>query len=108
MRQICVLLAVLAVGVLLIGEGQSGDKGTQAKPKFPPLFKKLNLTEAQVNGVKTIQANYARKREDLNAQEEKELLNVLTREQKTQLRQIIAEKLRDDEGKSKKGDSKDK
>jgi hypothetical protein len=108
MRRICVLLSVLAAGVLLIGEGQSGDKTTQAKPKFPPLFKKLNLTQAQINGVNTIQANYVRKREDLKLQEEKELLNVLTQEQKTQLLQMIAEMARKDDTKSKKGDSKDK
>ncbi len=104
MRRICVLLIGLAAVVLLIGEGQSGDKGTQPKSKLPLFFDKLNLSKAQLNGIKAIQANYVQMIEDLKKKEEKEIVNVLTPEQKTQLRQLIADKLRGGSAKDKKGD----
>jgi Spy/CpxP family protein refolding chaperone len=103
MRRVCVLLVGLAAVVLLIGEGQSGDKATQPKSKLPLFFDQLNLTKAQVNGIKTIQANYVQMIEDLKKKEEKEILNVLTPEQKTRLRQLIADKLRGGNTKDKKG-----
>jgi hypothetical protein len=103
MRRICVLLTALAAVVLLIGESQSGDKATQPKSKLPIFFDQLNLTKAQLNGIKTIQGNYVQMIEDLKKKEEKEILNVLTPEQKTKLRQLIVDKLRGGDSKDKKG-----
>jgi hypothetical protein len=118
MYRIGVLLAGLAAGLILVGEGQSGDKSKQSKSKstLPTYWSKLKLTKDQRKSVETIRTTYAGKRAELKKkmdalkkQEQEELLNVLTTEQKAELRRIIASKVGlDAPAKDRKAESKDK
>jgi Spy/CpxP family protein refolding chaperone len=93
------LVVVLLVAALAAGPGQSGDnkKDPVIKKLLPPNWKKLGLTDEQKQKIYTIRGNYGTKMDALKAQldtlkkqEQKELMAVLTEEQKTNLRKILS------------------
>jgi Spy/CpxP family protein refolding chaperone len=114
MYRIGVLLAALAAGLLVVGEGQSGDKGdkgTKTKSRLPLFYSQLKLSKEQRSAIESIQSTYNKKMSDLKKEQQRELLKILTPDQRDQLRRLIAEKSgldaapkdRKDEGKDKKG-----
>jgi hypothetical protein len=97
-------MLVALVAALLLGGGSVGqDKKTddkkeppvKLKGQLPPNWKKLGLTEAQVQKVYKVQADYdakvnalQEKIKMLKAEEKTELLKVLTDAQKARLKEI--------------------
>jgi Spy/CpxP family protein refolding chaperone len=111
MYRIGVLLAGLAAALLLVGEGYSGDKGTKTKTKskLPLFFSQLKLSKEQRSAIDSIQSTFSKKMDELKKQEQQELLKILTPEQRTRLRRIIAEKVGlDAPAKDRKDGGKDK
>ncbi len=96
------LLAGLLVVTILAGTSLSADdtkpsekKDTPAKGTLPPNWKKLGLTDAQVQKVYKIESDYRAKIadleqqiKDLRAKERKELETVLTDAQKARLKEL--------------------
>jgi hypothetical protein len=116
MFRIGVVLAGLAAALLLVsdGQGQSGDKDKdkpKTKTKLPLYWGQLKLSPEQKKSVETVRKTFAKKLDELKKQEQEELLRILTPDQRTELRRIIAAKagLENPPPKDgKKGDSKDK
>ena len=95
------LTGLLSLGiaclVLVVGTGTSGDKkdpkdGTKIKGQLPPGWKNLGLSKEQTSQIYMIQSKYKKKIMDLEtqiketkAQERKEMVNILTAEQKEAL-----------------------
>jgi hypothetical protein len=107
MYRIGVLLAVLAVALLLVGDGQSGDKATQPKTKAKSnidiILSLVKLSKEQRSAIEAIQTTFKKKVDELKRQEESEIMKLLTPEQTDQIRRIILEDLRKNEAKDKKG-----
>ena len=107
MYRIGVLLAGLAAALLLVGDGQSGDKAPQPKAKksnIELILSLVKLTKEQRSAVDAIQTTFKRKVDELKRQEEQEIMKLLTPEQRDQVRQILLENLRKEEAaKDKKG-----
>jgi hypothetical protein len=118
MKRIGVSLAALAAGLFLVGEGQSGDTGTQTKfkLKLPQGWSQLKLSKEQRSSMETIQKSFTGKIaalkkqiETLRDQEYQDQVKLLTADQKTQLRRIYAKKSGlDAPPPEKKSESKDK
>ena len=105
MYRVGVLLAGLAVALLLVGDGRSGDKATQPKAKsnIDLILSMVKLSKEQRSAMDAIQMTFKKKVDELKKQEEQELMKILTPEQRDQIRRIIIENLRKDEAKDKKG-----
>jgi hypothetical protein len=108
MYRIGVLLAGLAAALLLVGDGQSGDKATQPKAKAKSnidlIFSLVKLSKEQRSAMEPVQATFEKKVDELKRQEEQELMKLLTPEQRDHIRRVIIENLRkDDAAKDKKG-----
>jgi hypothetical protein len=99
MFRLCVsVVSVLLLVALATGPGHSGD--TKKDPiikKLPANWKKLGLSDEQKQKVYVIRGSFGAKMdvlreqlEKLKKQEQTELLSVLTEEQKTLLRKILA------------------
>src|SRR5216684_2619404 len=86
----------IVLGVaLVVGTGTSGDS-KKPKGQLPSGWKKLDLSKEQVLKIYAVQGTYKNKikkleeeLKDLKTQERKEMLKVLTEDQKEKLRQIL-------------------
>jgi len=95
------ILGILALA-LVVSSGTFGDDKKdppKAKGYLPMYWKQLGLTDAQRQKVYDVQAKYKEKMADLEkqlkqlkSQERDELFEVLSREQKDQLKKIYDEK----------------
>jgi hypothetical protein len=107
MYRVGVSLAGLAVALLLVGDGRSGDKANQPKTKSKSnidlILSLVKLSKEQRSAIEAIQTTFKRKVDELKRQEEQEIMKLLTPEQSDQIRRIILENLRKDEAKDKKG-----
>ncbi|HXG08607.1 MAG TPA: hypothetical protein VNK04_02365 [Gemmataceae bacterium] len=102
MAQLRLLLVVLIIALVLggwsVGQDKKNDKKEPAvklKGQLPPNWRKLGLSEEQVQKVYRIQADYDAKISALEAQikqlkteERAELMKVLTDAQKARLKEI--------------------
>jgi hypothetical protein len=110
------LVAGLGVVLLLSGSGAAGqDKELPIKIRgqLPPGWKKIGLSDEQVQRVYKIQGQYKSKINKLEAEikllraeEKAEMFRVLTDDQKTKLRQLIEGKLIEPDTKDKKIEDK--
>ena len=94
-------VTALAVGLLaggfLMGEDKKPDEpATKLKGKLPAHFKKLGLSDKQLQEIFKIEAGYADKIDALQKQladmkkaEHNEIVNVLTDEQKAHLKELL-------------------
>ena len=89
-------LAVISACSLFLGAEPSQD----VKPKLPPNWEKLNLTEDQKQRILKIATEYAEQIAKLEAQitalrakEQLELVRILTDAQKSQLKELIIENI---------------
>jgi hypothetical protein len=107
MYRIGVLLAGLAVALLLVGDGRSGDKASQPKTKAKSnidlILSLVKLSKEQRSAIEAIQTTFKKKVDELKRQEEQEMMKILTPEQRDQIRRVILENLRKDDAKDKKG-----
>jgi hypothetical protein len=107
MYRIGVLLAGLAAALLLVGDGQSGEKATQPKAKAKSnidlILSLVKLSKEQRFAIEAIQTTFKKKVDELKRQEEQEIMKLLTQEQKDQIRRVIIENLKKDDDKDKKG-----
>jgi hypothetical protein len=105
MYRIGVLLAGLAVALLLVGDGRSGDKAPQPKTKsnIDLILSLVKLSKEQRSAIEAIQTTFKKKVDELKKQEEQEMMKILTPEQRDQIRRVILENLRKEEAKDKKG-----
>ena len=126
MSSLRVMLGVLAIGLVtsgvLLGDDKkdANDTPTKAKGQLPPNWGKLGLTDKQKQQVYKTQEEYRERIEKLKGelkklqeQEKADLFKVLSEEQRTRLKEILAGKAgdapKDDKKKdSDKKDSKDK
>jgi Spy/CpxP family protein refolding chaperone len=115
MFRLCVTVAsVLFLAALVVEPGHSGDgKKDPVIKKLPANWKKLGLTDEQKQKIYQIRGSFGPKMDALRAQLEQlkkqettELIAVLTEEQKTNLRKILAGSV--PEGKKKADDDKKK
>jgi hypothetical protein len=94
-------VTALAVGLLaggfLMGDDKKPDEPTKLKGKLPAHFKKLGLSDKQMQDIFKIEAGYLDKIDalqkqlaDLKKTEHREIDNVLTDEQKTHLKELLA------------------
>jgi hypothetical protein len=98
------LFGGLGLVLLLSGPGASGQNPeVKLRGQLPPGWKKIGLSEEQVQKVYKIQGQYRTKINKLEAElkqlrseERAQMLRVLTDDQKTKLRQLIEGKLIDD------------
>jgi hypothetical protein len=98
---VCVLLAVaLVVGTSLQGQEKKDDTPVKLKGVLPANWGKLGLSDEQKQKIYKIQGDFDTKTaglekqlKDLKAQEQSEMLKVLTDAQKARLKEILLEKL---------------
>jgi hypothetical protein len=107
-RSLLTLFAAVALllGGLLIAQGKPqipadkpGDPPPRLKGQLPPNFRKLGLSEEQVQRIYRIQADYDAKYEALEAQikklkiqERQDIEKVLTDAQRARLKEILKER----------------
>jgi hypothetical protein len=103
-------LAFFGVGGL-IGQDAKKDSGGKARGQLPQNWSKLGLSDEQKQKVYKIQTDYRERVEalekqlaDLKKKQMEEMTKVLTAAQKTQLRQIVSEKVGADDSPKKPGD----
>ena len=94
---VCVVL--VSAGWLLGDDKKPDDKkgdDTKATANLPPHYKALGLSDDQIKKVKTVQATYKskiddleQKIKDLKAEEKLEREKILTDDQKTRLKQLL-------------------
>jgi hypothetical protein len=93
-------VTALAVGLLaggfLMGDDKKPDDPAKVKGKLPAHFKKLGLSDQQMQQIFKIEASYAEKIDaakkqlaDLVAAQHHDVDNVLTDEQKTHLKELL-------------------
>lgn len=113
-----IVLPLLVVGVLtggwLIGD-EKKDEPTKAKGTLPANWKKLGLTDEQVQMVYRIQTRfrdqigaYEVKIKELKKEEKGELDKILTPAQKDRLRELVTGESKDKDKDKDKGKDKDK
>ncbi|HBI41326.1 MAG TPA: hypothetical protein DDY78_00520 [Planctomycetales bacterium] len=93
-------VTALAVGLLaggfLMGDDKKPDEPTKLKGKLPAHYKKLGLSDKQMQEIFKIEAGYVDRVEalqkqlaDLKKTEHNDVVNVLTDEQKTHLKELL-------------------
>jgi hypothetical protein len=96
----CIGVTALAVGLLaggyLMGDDKKPDEPAKLKGKLPAHFKKLGLSDQQMQEIFKIEAGYADKIEvltkqlaDLKKAEKHDVDDVLTDEQKAHLKELL-------------------
>jgi Spy/CpxP family protein refolding chaperone len=105
MFRLTAVLAVAAAGLVLLlsGPGASGqntrEPGVKERGQLPQGWKKIGLSDDQVQKVYAIQSQYrakinklAAEIKQLRAEERRDLFKVLTDDQKTKLRKLAEER----------------
>ncbi len=98
--RLCVCLTALAVAVLaggwLMGDDKKPDEPPRVRGQLPAHFKKLGLSDKQIQQIYKIEADYRQqiralqeKIDDLKKAEHLDVDNVLTDEQKTRLKELL-------------------
>ena len=104
--RLCVCLTALAFAVLaggwLMGDDKKPDEPPRVKGQLPAHFKKLGLSDKQIQQIYKIEADYRQqiralqeKIDDLKKAEHLDVNNVLTDEQKTRLKELLTAEVPD-------------